>query len=114
VDRKKDMVISGGFNVYPKEVEDVIAAHPDVAAVAVVGMADDKWGEAVTAFVVPHAGAAIDKTELKRLVRDAKGAHQAPKVIHLVDALPATLVGKIDKKRLRAMGAEIGAEGGDR
>ena len=51
---------------------------------------------------------------LKRLVRDAKGAHQAPKEIHLVDALPATLVGKIDKKRLRAMGAEIGAEGGDR
>ncbi|WP_224280331.1 AMP-binding protein [Nocardioides lacusdianchii] len=114
VDRKKDMVISGGFNVYPKEVEDVIAAHPDVAAVAVVGMPDDKWGEAVTAFVVPHEGAAIDKAVLKRLVRDAKGAHQAPKEIHLVDALPATLVGKIDKKRLRAMGAEIGAEGGDR
>lgn len=112
VDRKKDMVISGGFNVYPKEVEDVIAAHPGVAAVAVVGVPDDKWGEAVTAFVVPHEGAAIDEGALRRLVHEAKGPHQAPKSIHLIDALPVTLVGKIDKKRLRALGAQSGAEGG--
>ena len=102
VDRKKDMVISGGFNVYPKEVEAVIAAHPDVAAVAVVGRPDDKWGESVTAFVVPRAGVDhIDETELQKLVREAKGAHQAPKNVYLLDELPTTLVGKIDKKRLR-------------
>ncbi len=71
--------------------------------VAVVGFHTARWANDVA-----DLGAA------QRLVRDAKGAHQAPKEIHLVDALPVTLVGKIDKKRLRAMGAEIGAEGGDR
>lgn len=110
VDRKKDMVITGGFNVYPKEVEDAIASHPDVAAVAVVGTPDDKWGEAVTAFVVPRPGASVDVEVLKQQVHDAKGAHQAPKVIHLVDELPVTLVGKIDKKLLRARSAELIAE----
>lgn len=101
VDRTKDMIISGGFNVYPKEVEDAIACHPAVASVAVVGTPDDTWGEAVTAFVVPHEGSQIDTRELQQLVREAKGAHQSPKVVHIIDALPLTLVGKIDKKQLR-------------
>ena len=114
VDRKKDMVITGGFNVYPTEVENVIAAHPDVAAAAVVGLPDDKWGEAVTAFVVLREGATLDERALNRLVHEAKGAHQTPKAIHTVDELPVTLVGKIDKKRLRAMGAQASAESGGR
>lgn len=101
VDRKKDMVITGGFNVYPREVEDVISAHPDVAAVAVFGVPDDKWGEAVTAVVVPHAGKSPDPAELMALVRQAKGPVHTPKVIELVDALPLTSLGKPDKKALR-------------
>ncbi|WP_405417051.1 AMP-binding protein [Pseudonocardia alni] len=104
VDRTKDMIITGGFNVYPKEVENAIATHPDVAAVAVVGLPDDTWGEAVTAFVVVRDGARVDATEIQRVVRDAKGAHQSPKAVHVIDDLPTTLVGKIDKKKLRELG----------
>jgi fatty-acyl-CoA synthase len=108
VDRQKDVIITGGFNVYPKEIEDALAAHPDVAAVAVVGLPDPRWGEAVTAFVVPRAGAVIDDAALQAHVRRAKGAHHVPKRVVVLDALPTTAVGKIDKKRLRA------AEEGDR
>lgn len=104
VDRQKDMVVTGGFNVYPKEVEDVIAKHPDVVAVAVVGVPDEKWGEAVTAFVVLRDGASLNEDALTKMVRDAKGAHQAPKWIHAIDALPVTSVGKINKRALRETG----------
>lgn len=101
VDRKKDMIISGGFNVYPREVEDVLTTFPGVAAAAVVGVADPKWGEAVVAFVQPRSGAVIDATALKKLVRDRKGPVSAPKDIRFVDAMPVTALGKPDKKRLR-------------
>jgi fatty-acyl-CoA synthase len=96
VDRKKDMVISGGFNVYPREVEDVLADDPSVSMVAVIGVPDPKWGEAVKAFVVPRPGALMAR------VRARKGPHYAPKSIEVVDQLPLTKVGKIDKKVLRA------------
>ena len=102
VDRKKDMVITGGFNVYPREVEDVIAEQPGVAAVAVVGLPHEKWGEAVTAYVVPRAGVSVDPDLVVSAVRDRKGSHQAPKAVHIVDKLPQTPAGKIDKKFLRA------------
>jgi len=102
VDRKHDMVISGGFNVYPKEVEDVLTTDPDVAAAAVIGVPDDRWGEAVTAVVVARPGATIDPARLIALVRDKKGPVQAPKTVEVVDSLPLTPVGKVDKKALRA------------
>ena len=102
VDRLKDMVISGGFNVYPKEVEDVLTSHPAVVAAAVIGVPHPKWGEEVTAYVVPRAGA-VDTAELIGFVRERKGPHCAPKTIHLIDELPKTTVGKIDKKALRAV-----------
>jgi len=105
VDRTKDMVISGGFNVFPREVEDVITAHPAVNAVMVIGVPDDKWGEAVKAIVVLQPGhePTDDLTrELQRLVKDAKGSQQSPKSIDYVDALPLTPVGKPDKKSVRA------------
>jgi fatty-acyl-CoA synthase len=105
VDRKKDMIITGGFNVFPKEIENVLSSHPDVASVAVVGQPDPKWGEAVTAYVVPRKGATLDVEELKSHVRMAKGAHQTPKDVVVVESLPMTLVGKIDKKQLRALGS---------
>jgi len=102
VDRKKDMVISGGFNIYPREIEDVLADDPSVSMVAVIGVPDPKWGEAVKAFVVPRPGATPDTAALIASVRARKGPHHAPKSIEVVDQLPLTKVGKIDKKVLRA------------
>ncbi|CUU22058.1 Osuccinylbenzoic acidCoA ligase EC 62126 CDS [Bradyrhizobium sp.] len=102
LDRKKDMIVSGGFNIFPREVEDVLSQHADVAMVAVVGIPDEKWGEAVTAIVVPREGAQPDPDELINLVRTRKGSAHAPKQIQFVKQLPMTGVGKVDKKVLRA------------
>ncbi|CAM5549368.1 Long-chain-fatty-acid--CoA ligase OS=Tsukamurella paurometabola OX=2061 GN=fadD_7 PE=4 SV=1 [Tsukamurella paurometabola] len=79
VDRKKDMVVTGGFNVFPREVEDVISTDPSVAAVAVIGVPDEKWGEAVTAVVVPRDGADVDVEALRELVRERKGRCTPPR-----------------------------------
>jgi fatty-acyl-CoA synthase len=102
LDRKKDMVVSGGFNIFPREVEDVLATHPDVAMVAVIGIPHPKWGEAVAALVVPRPGTRPDAHALAELVKARKGSAHAPKHIEFVEALPLTGVGKIDKKALRA------------
>ena len=102
VDRSKDMIISGGFNVYPREVEDVLTRHPAVAAAAVIGVPDPKWGEAVKALVVLKAGARAHAEELIALVREHKGPVQAPKSVDFAEALPVTGLGKLDKKTLRA------------
>ena len=101
-DRKKDMIISGGFNVYPREVEDALAAHPDVAAAAVFGVPDERWGEAVTAVVVLRPGAGTAVEALLAHVRTLKGPVQTPKNLQFVAALPVTALGKVDKKALRA------------
>ncbi|MEN3299284.1 AMP-binding protein [Pseudonocardia sp.] len=101
VDRTKDMIISGGFNVFPREVEDALSSHAAVAMAAVFGIVDEKWGEAVTAAVVLRPGATATPEELVRHVRDLKGAVQTPKAVHVLDQLPTTAVGKIDKKALR-------------
>jgi len=102
LDRKKDMIVSGGFNIFPREVEDVLSQHADVAMVAVVGVPDDKWGEAVTAVVVAREGTQPDADELINLVKARKGSAHAPKQIRFVKELPMTGVGKVDKKVLRA------------
>jgi len=107
VDRTKDMIISGGFNIYPREVEDALMAHPAVASAAVIGIPDDKWGEAVKAFVVlkpgAHNGAAgLQASELQAHVKDKRGAPWSPKSIDFIDAIPVTGLGKIDRKALRA------------
>ncbi|MCE0764987.1 AMP-binding protein [Pseudonocardia kujensis] len=101
VDRAKDMVITGGFNVYPREVEDVLTGHPGVAGAAVVGVPDDRWGEAVRAYVVLRREATATADELIALVRRQKGPVHAPKSVVFVPELPTTAVGKIDKKVLR-------------
>jgi fatty-acyl-CoA synthase len=101
VDRVKDMVISGGFNIFTREVEDCIGQHPAVATCAVIGVPHPRWGEAVAAFVVLKPGATAEADDLIQLVRDGKGPVQAPKTLEFVDALPLTAVGKIDKKVLR-------------
>ncbi len=109
VDRTKDMIVTGGFNVFPREVEDVVAQHDAVAQVGVIGVPDEKWGEAVTAVVVLREGAAVTEearaavtAEIQAAVKEAKGAVQSPKSVVFVDALPLTALGKPDKKALRA------------
>jgi fatty-acyl-CoA synthase len=109
LDRKKDMIVSGGFNIFPREVEDVLSQHADVAMVAVVGVPDDKWGEAVTAVIVAREGARPNVEELINLVKARKGSAHAPKHIKFVTELPMTGVGKVDKKVLKA-GFWIGRE----
>jgi fatty-acyl-CoA synthase len=102
LDRKKDMIVTGGFNVFPREVEDVLSTHTDVAMVAVVGVPDDKWGEAVTAVVVARPGAQPSAEALIDLVKQRKGSTHAPKHVKFVTELPMTGVGKVDKKALKA------------
>jgi fatty-acyl-CoA synthase len=102
VDRTKDMIISGGFNIYPREVEDALMAHHAVASAAVIGIPDEKWGEAVKAFVVLKPGAGNNAAELQAHVKDKRGAPWSPKSIDFVDAIPVTGLGKIDRKALRA------------
>ena len=102
VDRKKDMIVSGGFNVFPREIEDVLTSHPAVSVAAVIGVPDAKWGESVKALVVLKPGATLEPAELVALVKERKGPVYAPKSVELVDALPLTPVGKADKKVLRA------------
>jgi fatty-acyl-CoA synthase len=102
VDRKKDMIITGGFNVYPKEVEDAVMNHPAVAAVAVIGVPDPKWGEAVKAFVVCRPQKTVQESELLTFVREAKGPVNTPKSVAFLEALPMTALGKPDKKALRS------------
>jgi fatty-acyl-CoA synthase len=102
VDRSKDMIVTGGFNVFPREIEDCLARHPAVALCAVIGVPDEKWGEAVKAVVVLKAGAVVEIEELRALVREHKGAVYTPKVIEFVTALPHTAVGKLDRKAIRA------------
>jgi fatty-acyl-CoA synthase len=96
------MIVSGGFNIFPREVEDVLTQHADVAMCAVVGVPDDKWGEAVTAVVVAREGTRPNAEELIALVKARKGAAHAPKQIQFVEKLPMTGVGKVDKKVLKA------------
>ena len=102
VDRAKDMIISGGFNVYPREVEDALFEHPAVKEAAVIGIPDDKRGEAVKAGVVLHGGEEADEAALIAYVKGKKGSVMAPKSIDFVDAIPVTNLGKIDKKRMRS------------
>ncbi|MDT7695199.1 MAG: fatty-acyl-CoA synthase, partial [Pseudonocardiales bacterium] len=117
VDRAKDMIITGGFNVYPREVEDALTAHPAVLAAAVYGTPDEKWGEAVNAAVVLRAGVAADAgadagagadvgagvtaAELIAHVKELKCSVQSPKSVQVLTELPMTAVGKVDKKALR-------------
>ena len=109
VDRVKDMIVTGGFNVYPREVEDVVAEHPSVAQVCVVGSPDEKWGETVTAVVVLRSDADSDEAavatltaEIQAAVKERKGSVQVPKQVFVVDSLPVTGLGKPDKKAVRA------------
>jgi long-chain acyl-CoA synthetase len=102
VDRIKDLILRGGFNVYPRDVEDVLMAHPAVAMAAVVGRPDERLGEEVVAFVSLVEGASAGPEDLIAYAKDRLGGHKYPREMRVVDAIPLTSVGKLDRKRLRA------------
>lgn len=101
IDRTSDMIITGGYNVYPREVEDVLLSHPAVAECAVVGAPDPTWVEAVTAFVAVKPGRAVVEADLIQLVRSKLAPHKAPKAVHVVEAIPKSPVGKVLRRALR-------------
>jgi acyl-CoA synthetase (AMP-forming)/AMP-acid ligase II len=102
VDRAKDMIITGGFNVYSTEVEQVVMSHPAVQDCAVIGMPDEKWGERITAIVQLQHGASADPDELRRYARERLGGVKAPKEVLIWDDLPRSKVGKVLKTEIRA------------
>jgi fatty-acyl-CoA synthase len=101
IDRTSDMIVTGGYNVYPREVEDALSGHPAIALVAVVGLPDDVWGEAVTAFVVLREGMAAGEAELIGFARERLAGYKAPKSVRLVDSIPLSAVGKPLRRALR-------------
>ncbi|MDR6788015.1 acyl-CoA synthetase (AMP-forming)/AMP-acid ligase II [Sphingomonas sp. BE138] len=100
-DRVKDMIISGGSNIYPREIEEVLYRHPAVSEVAVIGVPDEKWGEAVVAMVVPREGAARDEAALINFTRDHIASFKKPKHVVFVESLPKSAYGKVLKRELR-------------
>ena len=101
VDRKKDMIVSGGFNIYPMEIESVLYEHPAVAMASVIGIPDAKWGESVKALVTIRPNQSITEEDLIKFCKDRKGSIFAPKSIDFVDSIPLTHLGKPNKKALR-------------
>jgi long-chain acyl-CoA synthetase len=101
VDRKKEMIVSGSENVYPREVENVLYAHPGVAEVAVIGVPDDRWGETVLAIIVPKPDANLNSEDITAFCADRIAGYKKPRRIEFVSELPQNSIGKIDKKKLR-------------
>jgi len=100
-DRSKDLIISGGSNIYPREVEEVLLRHPAIAEVAVVGQPDDEWGELVVAFWVPALGQQVDIAELDTLCMQNMARFKRPRTYRQLDSLPKNHYGKVLKTELR-------------
>lgn len=101
VDRKKDMILVGGFNVYPREVEEILYMHPDVMEAAVIGVNDDKLGEVVKAFIVPKAGTHPQEGDIIEFVRSHIAHFKAPRTVEFVETLPKSMVGKVLRRELK-------------
>ena len=101
VDRKKDMFISGGENVYPAEIEHILLSHPKILDAAVVGIPSEKWGEVGKAFVVLREGQAMQSPEITGYLEGKLGRYKIPKIFEFVDKLPKTASGKIKKRLLK-------------
>ena len=101
VDRKKDMIISGGENIYPAEIEQVLMKHPDIKECAVIGVADEKWGESVKAVIVKREGAELNEEDIIRFCQNQLASYKKPRQVQFLDALPRNAAGKILKKALR-------------
>jgi long-chain acyl-CoA synthetase len=102
VDRKKDMIIRGGFNVYPREIEEVMMAHPAVALAAVIGVPDERHGEEIKAYVVRRPGVSLTEAELIAWCREQMAAYKYPRQVEFRDALPVSATGKILKRELKS------------
>ncbi|MEJ5347392.1 MAG: long-chain fatty acid--CoA ligase [Desulfosoma sp.] len=102
VDRKKDMIISGGYNIYPREIDEVLYTHPKVLDAVAVGVPDPYRGEAVKAFVVPKPGETVTEEEIIQFCKSKLAAYKVPKAVEIRESLPKTMVGKILRKELRA------------
>ncbi|NED61938.1 long-chain fatty acid--CoA ligase, partial [Streptomyces sp. SID10244] len=100
VDRVKDLIIRGGYNVYPREVEEVLYTHPDIVEVAVVGVPDDHYGEEIAAVITPRPGATIDPARLRDWAKERLSAYKVPRIVQTVDALPKGATGKILKRAI--------------
>lgn len=109
VDRKKDMIITGGFNIYPRDVEEVLYTHPKVMEACVIGVADQHSGERIKAFIVLKSGETATTDEIVEFCRENLTRYKVPKFIEFVDDLPKSAVGKILRKELKAMEAEKNA-----
>ncbi|MEM9035926.1 MAG: AMP-binding protein [Actinomycetota bacterium] len=107
VGRSKELIISGGFNVFPREVEDVLVDHPAVAEAAVAGTPDDEWGEVVTALLVLETGAELDDDDLADHCADRLVNYKRPRLVHVVDELPRNAMGKIVRPDVDAMAADL-------
>ena len=103
VDRKKDLIIRGGFNVYPRDIEDVLLEHPAIERAGVVGRPDERHGEVVVAFVSLRPGAQAEPEELVQWSRERIGGYKYPREVNVVEAVPLTAVGKVDRKELRKL-----------
>jgi long-chain acyl-CoA synthetase len=113
VGRSKEMIIRGGENIYPKEIEDVLAAHPSVLEAAVIGVPDEKWGETVVAYIQPRPGMAVDAQSLKTLCGQNLSGYKRPTSFLIVDNIAKNAVGKIDKPALRESHARARVVGGN-
>ncbi len=102
VDRKKDMIIAGGYNIYPREIDEVLYQHPKIQDAAAVGVPDEYRGETVKAFVVPKEGESLSEEEIFEFCKDRLAAYKRPKLVEFRDSLPKSAVGKILRKELRA------------
>ncbi len=101
VDRKQFMIITGGENVYPKEVEDVLYQHPAISELAVVSAPDEKWGETVAAVIVLREGASLTEEEVISFTRERLAGYKCPRIVVFVDSLPKTPIMKIDSMKVR-------------
>lgn len=102
VDRKKDMIIAGGFNIYPRDIDEVLFEHPKVLEACVIGIPDEYRGETVKAFIVPKPGETISEKELDQFCRERLTAYKVPKVYEFINELPKSAIGKILRKELRS------------
>jgi long-chain acyl-CoA synthetase len=103
VDRKKDLIIRGGFNVFPRDVEDALLEHPAVALAAVVGRPDERYGEEVVAFVSVRNGSDVTPDDLVAYAKERIGGYKYPREVRIVPDVPLTPVGKVDRKALREL-----------
>src|SRR5690625_4065128 len=100
VDRKSDMIIAGGYNIYPREIEEVLFEHPDIVEAAVIGVPDDYRGETVKAVIVPKSGVTLNEESLDKYCRENLAAYKVPRIYEFRDELPKTIIGKVLKRQL--------------